>query len=128
MADAHVGRVVGLHHVQLAMPEGKEDVAESFYSGVLGLERVTKPPHLEVRGGCWFRSPGVEFHLGVDQDFRAAKKAHPAFLVDDLAAVRAKLEAAGYEIVLDTQISGFERFYVSDPFGNRIEILAPADS
>lgn len=119
------GRIVGLHHLQIAMPAGEEAVAEDFYSGVLGFERVPKPPHLEVRGGCWFRAEGVEFHLGVDKDFRAAKKAHPAFVVDDLAAVQGRLEEAGYEIVLDTQIFGYERFYVSDPFGNRLEIMQP---
>lgn len=128
MSERGTGHVVGLHHVQLAMPKGQEAAAESFYSGVLGFERVPKPSHLEARGGCWFRSQGVEFHLGVDEDFRAATKAHPAFVVDDLAAVRSRLEAGGYEIVLDTQIFGFERFYVDDPFGNRLEIMEPVNT
>jgi catechol 2,3-dioxygenase-like lactoylglutathione lyase family enzyme len=82
----------GFHHVQLAMPAGEEDVAERFYSGLLGMERVPKPEHLVARGGCWFRSGGVELHLGVEEDFRPARKAHPAFLVEDLADVRSRLE------------------------------------
>jgi catechol 2,3-dioxygenase-like lactoylglutathione lyase family enzyme len=113
------------HHVQLAMPAGEEDTAEGFYSGVLGLQRVPKPQHLAARGGCWFRSPdgGVELHLGVEQDFRPARKAHPAFLVGGLGELRARLEDAGAELQDDTQLEGHERFYASDPFGNRLEFI-----
>src|SRR5436309_15921813 len=80
--DGHHRLVVirGLHHVQLALPEGGGDEAEGFYAGLLGLERVPKPPELEIRGGAWFRAAGVEVHLGVEEDFRPARKAHPAFL------------------------------------------------
>ena len=116
-----------LHHVQLAMPRGAERQAEAFYSGVLGLEPVAKPEHLQARGGCWFRlGGGLELHLGVEEPFSPARKAHPALAVDDLDAVRRALEAEGYTIVADSQLAGYERFYTADPFGNRIEILAEA--
>ena len=113
------------HHVQLAMPVGGEEAAERFYSGLLGMERIPKPEHLAGRGGCWFRAPegAVELHLGVEEDFRAARKAHPAFGVDGLAELRQRLEEAGIEIVEDTQLEGHERFYASDPFGNRLEFI-----
>jgi catechol 2,3-dioxygenase-like lactoylglutathione lyase family enzyme len=120
------GRVVALHHVQVAMPAGQEEIAERFYSGVLGFERVEKPEALRARGGCWFRSGAAECHLGVEADFRPARKAHPAFLVDDLAAIRARLERARVEVVPDDRVEGHERFYVHDPFGNRLELIAPA--
>ncbi len=115
-----------IHHVQLAMPRGREKDAEAFYSGVLGLKRISKPAHLEVRGGCWFSvDDGLQFHLGVEHPFSPARKAHPAFLVEDIKVVRDALEASGYDIVVDTQLQGFERFYTFDPFGNRLELVCP---
>lgn len=126
MSEAE-GRLVGLHHVQLAMPEGEEAAAVHFYQDVLGLDRVEKPPQLAPRGGVWFRSGDLEVHLGVEEDaFRPAVKAHPAFLVQDLAAVRDRLEKAGYKVVDTVQLDGFERFYARDPFGNRLEMIEPA--
>jgi catechol 2,3-dioxygenase-like lactoylglutathione lyase family enzyme len=116
--------IVGLHHVQLSMPAGRESDAVDFYSGVLGIPRVPKPAHLEVRGGCWFEEDAVRVHLGVEDDFRPARKAHPAFLVDDLSPVRARLDSAGVHVVEDQPLPGYERFYVDDPFGNRLEFLA----
>ena len=113
----------GFHHVQVAMPTGEEEAAERFYAGLLGLERVAKPAELESRGGAWFRGPGVEVHVGVEGDFRPARKAHPAFLVDGLDALRKRLEDAGIETVDDTQLRGHRRFYASDPFGNRLEFI-----
>lgn len=118
--------ITGLHHVQLAIPEGTEDDAREFYGGVLGLQEVDKPAHLQTRGGCWFRSSTLEVHLGVDPDFRPATKAHPAFLVDSLDHIGGRLKEAGYEVDHDTQISGFNRFYSRDPFGNRLEFLEQA--
>ena len=118
--------ITGLHHVQLAITEGTEDDAREFYGGVLGLQEIDKPAHLQSRGGCWFRSFAVEVHLGVDPDFRPATKAHPAFLVDSLDHVGERLVEAGYEVDHDTQISGFNRFYSRDPFGNRLEFLEQA--
>lgn len=114
---------IGIHHVQLAMPPGGEPRAIAFYQGLLGISQVTKPAHLAERGGCWFETGPVRIHLGVEEDFRPSRKAHPALLVEDVAAVRAALEEAGAEVVDDRALSGHERFYVYDPFGNRIEIL-----
>jgi catechol 2,3-dioxygenase-like lactoylglutathione lyase family enzyme len=116
-------RFQGFHHVQLAMPAGQEDAAERFYSGVLAMERIPKPAHLAGRGGCWFRSGHLELHLGVEEDFRPARKAHPALVVDGLADLRQRLERVGVEVVEDTQLEGHERFYAPDPFGNRLEFI-----
>lgn len=118
-------KIVSLHHVQLAMPPGEEASATEFYEDLLGIPRVAKPAHLEVRGGCWFESDSVRIHLGVDSEFTPAKKAHPALLVENLDALRSQLADAGVSIVDDQPLPGFRRFYVSDPFGNRIEILSP---
>lgn len=112
-----------LHHVQLAMPEGGEQQAVAFYQGLLGVPEVQKPAHLESRGGCWFESGAVRIHLGVEADFRPARKAHPALVVEDLTAMRENLEQAGADVVDDQPLPGYARFYVFDPFGNRIEIL-----
>ena len=112
-----------IHHIQLAMPEGREDEARAFYAGVLGLAEVEKPDNLKARGGCWFAACDVRVHLGVEQDFRPARKAHPAFVVDDLAAVAAAVERAGYEVKADAPLEGVLRTYVYDPFGNRIELM-----
>jgi catechol 2,3-dioxygenase-like lactoylglutathione lyase family enzyme len=108
------------------MPAGEEDAAERFYSGTLGMERIPKPEHLAARGGCWFRSQGsgLELHLGVEEDFRPARKAHPALLVNGLSELRTRLVDAGVEIQDDTQLEGHERFYAFDPFGNRLEFIA----
>ena len=116
-------KIVGIEHVQLAMPAGGEDAARGFYSGLLGLPERAKPERQAARGGCWFEGPGVKVHLGVDADFRAAKKAHPALLVDDLAALMIALAAAGVETVPDEPADGRARCFVSDPFGNRIELM-----
>jgi len=115
--------VTGLHHVQLAMPAGRESDAVAFYSGVLGIPQVTKPVHLEARGGCWFEDDSVRIHLGVEDDFRPARKAHPALLVDDLSSMRERLRGSHVTIVEDAPLPGYERFYVDDPFGNRLEFL-----
>jgi catechol 2,3-dioxygenase-like lactoylglutathione lyase family enzyme len=112
-----------IDHIQLAMPVGQEDIARAFYSDLLGLIEVAKPPQLAARGGCWFEFNEVRLHLGVDPDFVPAKKAHPAFIVDDLDALCAVLQAAGYKTVHNQPLEGFLRQYVSDPFGNRIELM-----
>lgn len=115
--------ILGLHHVQLAMPTGREEEAAAFYDGLLGITRVAKPENLERRGGCWFRSPTVEVHLGVQVPFAPAEKAHPAFLVDDLDGLRKRLDLAGFEVLADEEFEGHVRFHTRDPFGNRIELL-----
>jgi catechol 2,3-dioxygenase-like lactoylglutathione lyase family enzyme len=118
-------RFVALDHVQLAMPAGTEAerAAEAFYQGVLGLDRVAKPPALAVRGGCWFRSTAVEVHLGVEPDFRAARKAHPAFRVHGLDALVDRIQGSGHRFRWDEELPGVRRGYVDDPFGNRIELI-----
>ncbi|MCU1452725.1 MAG: glyoxalase [Acidimicrobiales bacterium] len=115
--------LTAIHHVQLAMPPGGEDEATAFYDGVLGLARVPKPARLAVRGGCWFEAGPVRIHLGVEYGFRAARKAHPALVVDDLVALLEACRAAGFEPRPGDGIDGFEQAYVDDPFGNRLELL-----
>lgn len=105
------------------MPAGREADAERFYAGVLGIPRVRKPPNLEPRGGCWFKSIAVEIHLGVEEPFSPARKAHPALLVDDLDVLRERLATSGIAVIVDEPLEGYERIYTSDPFGNRIELL-----
>jgi catechol 2,3-dioxygenase-like lactoylglutathione lyase family enzyme len=122
------GQLIGVDHVQLAMPAGQEDAARAFYGDVLGLSEVDKPAGLAGRGGCWFigADGGVHVHLGVDPDFSPARKAHPAFVVSDLDALRERIGDAGAEVVEDESI-GVRRFYTADPFGNRIELVAEPD-
>lgn len=119
-------RVYGLDHVQLAMPRGEEERARTFYRDVLGLAEVPKPPNLAARGGVWFQGGGLQLHLGVEDDFRPARKAHPALLVEGLEELAAVCEASGYEITYDEQLPGYYRAYVADPFGNRIELMEPS--
>ncbi len=121
--------IVAIDHVQLAMPAGGEDAARRFYANVLGLREVPKPPSLAGRGGCWFATveDRVHVHIGVDADFRPATKAHVAFVVHDLEEARRRLNEAGAEIVEDASIADVHRFYTSDPFGNRIELVHEAD-
>lgn len=117
--------VVGIDHVQLAMPAGAEDQARAFYEGLLGIAWVAKPPAMAARGGCWFESGAVRLHLGVEADFRPARKAHPALLVDGLGALRRRLVAAGVAVRDDEELEGVDRAFVDDPFGNRLELLEP---
>lgn len=117
--------VVGVDHVQLAMPAGREQEARAFYSGLLGIPEITKPPALAARGGVWFEAGAVKIHLGVDPEFRPARKAHPGLLVRALDSLIDRLRRAGYAIVDDEPLEGYLRVYVSDPFGNRLELLEP---
>jgi catechol 2,3-dioxygenase-like lactoylglutathione lyase family enzyme len=114
-----------IDHVQLAMPAGREDDARRFYVDLFGIPEVVKPPQLSVRGGCWFEDGDLKIHLGVEGDFRPARKAHPALLVDDLESLVAGLRAAGCTVRDDEPLEGYERVYVDDPFGNRIELMEP---
>lgn len=116
----------GLHHTQLAMPRGEEAEARAFYRDVLGMTEIEKPPVLAARGGVWFRAGGLELHLGVEDDFRPARKAHPGVLVDDLDDVVRRLRSAGLDVTDDGDFPGFRRIYAHDPFGNRLEFLQPA--
>ncbi|MGE0239406.1 MAG: VOC family protein [Parvibaculaceae bacterium] len=112
-----------LDHVQLAMPEGQEAAARGFYAGLLGLDEVEKPDNLKTRGGCWFAKGPIRVHLGVEKNFRPARKAHPAFLVENLVRLVARLEQAGSTVRQDEPLPGYDRVYVDDPFGNRIELM-----
>ncbi len=120
-----MSEVVALDHLQLAMPRGREAEARAFYGDILGLRELTKPANLAVRGGVWFQLGTQQLHLGVEGDFRPAKKAHPAFLVHNLAGLRARLEQSGFEPYEDEPLDGYERCYVADPFGNRLELMEP---
>jgi catechol 2,3-dioxygenase-like lactoylglutathione lyase family enzyme len=116
--------ILSIDHVQIAMPAGEEDRARAFYIGRLGFTEIPKPPDLAKRGGAWFQAGGVQLHLGVEADFRAARKAHPAFVVDDLDSLIEAVQSAGYET--DTSqpaLDGYKRAHVFDPFGNRIELM-----
>ena len=114
-----------LHHMQLAMPRGQEQQAREFFVDVLGMTEIDKPPVLAARGGAWFRAGGVELHLGVEDDFRPARKGHPGIVVDDLDAIAARLAHAGQPTVWDGDFPGYRRIYAHDPFGNRLEFLQP---
>jgi catechol 2,3-dioxygenase-like lactoylglutathione lyase family enzyme len=116
-------RVVGLDHVQLAMPAGGEPRARAFFTEILGIPEVLKPADLAARGGCWFERGELKIHLGVDSNFRPARKAHPALLVVDLPTLVEKLRALGIAVQEDDPLPGYYRVYVDDPFGNRIELL-----
>jgi catechol 2,3-dioxygenase-like lactoylglutathione lyase family enzyme len=111
-------------HVQLAMPVGEEEIARRFYVGLLGMTEIPKPPELAKRGGCWFASASVQVHLGVEAEFRPAKKAHPAFRCADYDAMITRLQAAGIEATEGADIPGVRRCHVHDPFGNRIELIS----
>jgi catechol 2,3-dioxygenase-like lactoylglutathione lyase family enzyme len=124
MAQAN-GRLHAVDHVQVAIPRGEEETARAFYVGVLGLEEVPKPPRLAGRGGCWLAAGAISLHLGVEDEFRPARKAHPAFLVDGLADLEARCRAAGAEVIDDEGLDTHARFFVFDPFGNRIELMEP---
>ena len=116
-----------LDHIQLAMPRGREDEARTFFTGVLGMAEEEEPHPLSERGGVWFRSGGAILHLGVEDDFRPQKKAHPAFVVPDLSALAGKLNESGVQVIWDDALPERERFYAPDPFGNRLEFIAEGD-
>jgi catechol 2,3-dioxygenase-like lactoylglutathione lyase family enzyme len=114
--------ILGIDHVQVAAPAGCEGEARAFYGGLLGLEELPKPEPLRARGGCWFRAGGQELHVGVEEPFTPARKAHPGLVVDDLTALTDRLREAGFEVTPDGSIPAVERAYVADPFGNRLEL------
>ncbi len=120
-------RIIGLDHVQVAIPLDGEAAARAFYGALLGLREAPKPAELADRGGCWFAADDTFLHLGVEQAFVPARKAHPAFRVADLEIARQVLESAGVTVTLDTSLSHVRRLYVADPFGNRIELIQHGD-
>ncbi|AEW99684.1 VOC family protein [Streptantibioticus cattleyicolor] len=119
--------IAALDHVQLAAPPASEDLLRSFYIGALGLREIPKPPVLAARGGCWFGTAdgGVQLHLGIEDPFRPAAKAHPGLRVRDIDALAERLAAHGAPVVWDDNLPGHRRFYSTDPVGNRLEFLEP---
>lgn len=116
--------IQGLDHVQLAMPHGEETQARAFYGELLELTEIPKPQKLLHRGGVWFKlADNRELHLGIEEPFQPAKKAHPAFVVTEIRRLARRLEKAGYPVQWDEMIPGRRRFYTTDPFGNRLEFL-----
>lgn len=116
-----------IEHIQLAAPEGCESAARQFYGSILGLPEIEKPAALGGRGGCWFWCGDQQLHIGVESDFRPAKKAHPAFAVPDLEKLRATLHSHGVRIINDYSLPAVRRFYAEDPFGNRLEFVESGD-
>ena len=120
--------IVGIDHVQLAAPPGCEPEARRFFGELLGLGELEKPPALAARGGAWFACGGQAIHVGVEQGFAPARKAHPAFALESTTALdrlAGRLRAAGVEVRFDEELQGYRRFYAADPWGNRLEFLAP---
>lgn len=117
-------RITRIEHVQLAMPRSGEEEARAFYGRLLGINEVPKPRQLAARGGCWFEDGDLKIHLGVEENFRAALKAHPALLVEGLGNLIIKLTAAGVGVEVE-ESEDFLRVYTHDPFGNRLELMEP---
>ncbi|MER5535543.1 glyoxalase [Streptomyces mirabilis] len=120
--------LAAVDHVQLAAPPGSQDVLRGYYVEVLGMAEIPKPPVLAARGGCWFRAGAVQLHLGIEKDFRPAKKAHPGLRVTGIEAFAARLRAHEAEVTWDDDLPGHRRFYSEDPVGNRLEFLEPLGS
>ena len=116
-------RVARIDHIQIAAPEGCETAAREFYGSVLGMKEIEKPPLLRARGGCWFECGSQQVHIGVERDFHAAKKAHPAFAVFHLDELREKLRDRGVAVLDDENLPRARRFYAEDPWGNRLEFV-----
>ena len=116
-----------VHHVQLAVPRGSEEQCRAFWGGLLGMQELAKPPVLAARGGCWFRGGALEVHLGVEEPFVPARKAHPGLLVEGLRELADRLAAGGHPVTWDDDFPGHDRCYAADPFGNRLEFLEPRD-
>jgi catechol 2,3-dioxygenase-like lactoylglutathione lyase family enzyme len=116
--------ILGIDHVQLAMPAGGEEKARLFFINLLGFREIPKPPELAKRGGTWFQAGTAQLHLGVEADFRPARKAHPALVVDDLDGIIVKIQSTGVDVdTTQPPLDGFKRAHIFDPFGNRIELL-----
>ncbi|MEV5511216.1 VOC family protein [Streptomyces orinoci] len=118
--------ITALDHVQLAAPPGSEDALRAYYVDALGLTEIPKPPALAARGGCWFAAGPVQLHLGIEEDFRPARKAHPGLRVTGITAFAERLAAHGAPVTWDDNLPGHRRFFSADPVGNRLEFLEPA--
>lgn len=117
--------ITGLDHVQLAAPAGSEDALRTYYVGALGMTELPKPPVLAARGGCWFQAGPVQLHLGIEKDFRPARKAHPGLRVTGIEAYATRLAEHGIQVEWDADLPGHRRFYSYDPVGNRLEFMEP---
>lgn len=117
--------ITALDHVQLAAPAGTEDTLRAFYTGPLHMTEIPKPPVLAARGGCWFATGTVQLHIGVETDFRPARKAHPGFRVTGIHALAQRLTHYGAPVIWDDNLPGHDRFHSEDPVGNRLEFLQP---
>lgn len=117
--------ISAVDHVQLAAPPGSEDLLRAYYTDVLGMVEIPKPPVLAARGGCWFQAGPVQLHLGIEEDFRPARKAHPGLRVTGIAAFAERLAARGAPVTWDDNLPGHRRFYSEDAVGNRLEFLEP---
>ncbi|PTI44530.1 VOC family protein [Staphylococcus succinus] len=113
----------GIDHVQVAAPPNQEDIAREFYSNKLGFHELQKPENLAKRGGVWFQAGNHQLHIGVENDFTSAKKAHPAFEVKNINDLKTKLIEKNVDVIEDDNLEGAKRFYLQDPFGNRLEFL-----
>ncbi|SFD68773.1 VOC family protein [Massilia yuzhufengensis] len=118
--------IAGIDHVQVAIPPGADEAARAFYGGVLGMAEIPKPAPLIASGGMWFQVGATQLHIGSQLDFKAAKKAHPAFLVDGYAGFCAQLSAGGVTVREEEPVAGRRRAGIEDPFGNRIELIEAA--
>lgn len=112
-----------IDHVQLAAPKGSEPTARTFYGEILGFTEIEKPELLKKRGGVWFSFGSYQIHIGIEEPFAPAKKAHPAFQIKNLEALKVHLSKSDVSFIVDSDLPGANRIYVHDPFGNRIEIL-----
>jgi catechol 2,3-dioxygenase-like lactoylglutathione lyase family enzyme len=112
-----------MDHIQIAAPEGCESAAREFYGSLLGMPEIEKPGPLRARGGCWFQCGAQQLHIGVERDFRPARKAHPAFVANDLDDLRQAFLAGGVKVTEDYSLPGTRRFFAEDPWGNRLEFL-----
>jgi hypothetical protein len=117
--------LVAVDHVQLAAPPGAEERLRAYYVGILGMSEIPKPPRLAAHGGCWFEAGFVQLHLGVEEGFRPARKAHPGLRVRDIEGYAARIAAGGAPVTWDDALPGHLRFFSQDPVGNRLEFLQP---
>jgi catechol 2,3-dioxygenase-like lactoylglutathione lyase family enzyme len=120
------GCLLGVDHVQLAAPRGCEPAARAFFGGLLGLTEIEKPEPLRSRGGCWFELGSQQLHIGVEEPFRPALRAHPAFAVIEIQALFERLQRSHIECSWDTELDGRRRFFAADPWGNRLEFTEPS--
>ncbi len=117
--------VADIDHVQIAAPPGCENAARDFFGKLLGLDEIEKPEPLRSRGGCWFRVGSRQLHIGVEEDFLPATKAHPAFVAKDIEKTFAVFRSGGVQCAWDEALGGIRRFYANDPWGNRLEFTEP---